>query len=238
MNPEATLSDWFWLNLARTGILLLTAFLGWVTYRSHLLLKEFQPDFNLLLSLPEVIVRLLLVSVCLFLAWLSGVPAAQLGWPVENPMQVLVMGLGAGVVTVLAINLVTDWSIRRFGRQIYSPLLIQNIMPRCRLEWGLTALALLPPVLMEELLFRSLWLGCFSQVIGWPVLIIGTSVIFGLMHQPQGRLGMILAGSINVLFSGLFIWSGQLLLTLVAHYATNYLQLVIAYRRRDWLENF
>jgi hypothetical protein len=41
-----------------------------------------------------------------------------------------------------------------------------------------------------------------------------------------------------VLFSFLFIWSGQLLLILVAHYTTNYLQLVIAYHRRDWLENY
>jgi hypothetical protein len=28
------------------------------------------------------------------------------------------------------------------------------------------------------------------------------------------------------------------LLTLAAHYSTNYLQLVIAYRRRDWLETY
>jgi len=230
--------DWLWLNLARTGILLLTAFLGWVTYRSHLLLKEFQPDFNLLLSLPEVIIRLFLVGVCLLLAWLSGVSAADLGWLVENPLQTLAVGAGAGVVTVLAINLVTHWSIHRFGRQIYSPLVIQNILPHRRVEWVLTALALLPPVLMEELLFRSLWLGCFSQVIAWPVLIIGTSVVFGLMHQPQGRLGMILAGSINLLFSFLFIWSGQLLLTLIAHYTIDYLQLVIAFYQRDWLENY
>jgi membrane protease YdiL (CAAX protease family) len=191
-----------------------------------------------LLSIPEVIVRLLLVGVCLILAWLSGVSAAQLGWLVENPLQTLIVGLGAGVVTVLAINLLTNWSIHRFGRQIYSPLVIQNILPRRRLEWGLTVVALLPPVLMEELLFRSLWLGCFSQVMPWPGLIVGTSVIFGLMHQPQGRLGMILAGSINAVFSFLFIWSGQLLLTLVAHYTVNYLQLVIAYHQRDWLENY
>jgi len=231
-------ADWVWLNLARTGILLLTAFLGWVTYRSHLLLKEFQPNFNLLLSLPEVIVRLLLVGVCLVLAWLSGLSTADFGWLAIDPLQTFIAGAGVGVATVLVINLVTDWSIHRFGRHIYSPLIIQNILPRRPLEWGLTALALLPPVLMEELLFRSLWIGCFSQVVSWPLLIIGTSVIFGLMHQPQGRLGMILAGSINIVFSLLFIWSGQLWLTLVAHYTTNYLQLVVAYRQRDWLENY
>ena len=68
---DAITPEWLWLNVARTGILLLTVLLGWVTYRSHLLLKEFQPEFNLLLSLPEVIVRLLLVGV-LFIGFPDG----------------------------------------------------------------------------------------------------------------------------------------------------------------------
>jgi membrane protease YdiL (CAAX protease family) len=227
-----------WLNLARAGILLLTALLSWITYRSHLLLKEFQPDVNLLLSLPELVLRLGLVGICLGLAWLSGLSAAEFGWLIDKPVQTIMLGIGLGLITVLMMNLVTTWSINRFGRQIYSPLVIQNILPRRPLEWVLTALALLPPVLMEELLFRSLWLGCFRQLVFLPLLIIGVSLIFGLMHQPQGRLGMILSGGINILFSLLFLWSGQLLLTLVAHYTTNFLQLAIASRQKEWLENY
>ena len=152
-----------WLNLARLGIVQLTALLGWVTYRSHQLLKEFRPDFNLLLSAPEIIVRCLLVGFCLFLAWLSGLSAAELGFLSENPLPVVVAGLGLGLGTVLIINLLTGWCIKRFGRQIYSPLVIQNILPRRPVEWGLVLLALQPAVVMEELLFRSLWLGCLAR---------------------------------------------------------------------------
>jgi membrane protease YdiL (CAAX protease family) len=70
------------------------------------------------------------------------------------------------------------------------------------------------------------------------VLVIGTSIIFGLMHQPQGLLGILVAGTINILFSALFIGSGELLLPFTAHYVINLLQLVAAYHQREWLENY
>jgi membrane protease YdiL (CAAX protease family) len=91
---------------------------------------------------------------------------------------------------------------------------------------------------MEELLFRTLWIGGFGAVVPIPLLIIGTSILFGLMHLPQGQLGILVAGGINILFSILFIWSGQLLLPLTTHYTVNLLQLVIAYQQRNWLENY
>jgi membrane protease YdiL (CAAX protease family) len=91
---------------------------------------------------------------------------------------------------------------------------------------------------MEELLFRLLWLGVFSPVIPLPLLIIGASILFGLMHQPQGLLGVVTAGGINILFSLLFVWTGELLVPLVAHYTINLLQVIAAHRHKDWLENY
>lgn len=236
MSPFASI--FFWITLTRLGILLLTALLSWITYRSHLLLKEFQPDFNLLLSPPELAGRLVLIGICLFLAWMSGLPAAQLGLIVDSPWQTLGLGVLIGLVTLIFVNLVTTSSINRFGRHIYSPLVVKNILPRRPVEWGLTVVALLPAVLMEELLFRTLWLGVFGDVINLFWLIIGTSILFGLMHKPQGQLGTMLAGGINVLFCVLFVWSGQLLLPLSAHYTLNLVQLVVAHRQRDWLESY
>ncbi len=227
-----------WPILARLTILLLTALLAWVTYRSHMLLKEFQPDFNLLLSPAETGVRLGLVGFCLFLAWLSGLPAAQFGLTPARPLWAVGVGLAAGVTIQVAVNLVTTWAIHRFGRHIYSPLVVRNVLPARPLEWLLVPLALAPAVAMEELLFRMLWLGAFEGVLPWSILILGTSIIFGFMHQPQGKLGMLVAGGINILFSMLFIWSGNLLAPLVAHYTVNLLQLVVAHFQRDWLENY
>ncbi|MCP4362639.1 MAG: CPBP family intramembrane metalloprotease, partial [Chloroflexi bacterium] len=191
----------FWLNITRLAIILFTGFIAWTTYRSHLLLKDFQPDFNLLLSVPETIVRILLIGVCLFLAWLSGLPAVELGLTVDNVWRSVALGFGVGIIVQLGVNLTTLQFIKRFGRDLYSPWLIRNIMPHKNYEWLLIALAFIPPIVMEELLFRSLWLGTFQTIIPLPLLIIGTSIVFGFMHQPQGKLGMIMAGSINIIFS-------------------------------------
>jgi membrane protease YdiL (CAAX protease family) len=209
-----------------------------MTYRSHLILKQLRPTFNLLLSWPESIARLALVGFCLLLAWFSGLPAAELGLTPKNIWPTIGLGLGIGLVTQLGVNLATQQAIKYFGPQIYSPWLIRNILPRQTHDWLLVALAFLPPVAMEELLFRTLLIGGFQTIIPLPLLILATSVIFGLMHLPQGKLGVLISGVINVLFCWLFIWSGQLLLTLAVHYTINLLQLITAYFLQPaWLDH-
>ncbi len=229
---------WTWLTLARLAVIFLTVFLAWVTYRSHLLLKQFQPDFNLLLSPIESAARLVLVGVCLGLAWLSGLPPAQLGLAAANPLRSILLGLATGLVVQVGVNLITTWSINHFGRHIYSPQVLANVLPRRPVEWITVPVAFIPAVAMEELLFRSLWLGLFEPVVPLVLLIGGTSVIFGFMHLPQGKLGAIIAGAINAIFSLAFTWSGSLLVPLVAHYTVNVLQLVVAHYQREWLENY
>ena len=231
-------SAWLWLNLTRLLILLFTGLIAWMTYRSYLLIKQVTIEANLLLSLPESIARLVLVGFCLFLAWLSGLTLTQLGLVVEHPCRTIGWGLAIGLIVQLTTNLITIQTIKIFGRDIYSPWLIQNILPRRSSEWPLVALAFIPPVLMEELLFRTLLIGVFRDILTLPILILVTSIVFGLMHQPQGKLGMIIAGVINVVFCILFVWSGQLLLTFVAHYTINCLQIVFAFHQRTWLENY
>lgn len=233
-----TSSTHFWLNLVRLAVILLSLLLTWLTYRSYLLLKEFQPPFNLLLSPAELVARLLLVGLCLGLAWLSGLPASQLGWTSAHPLQSIGLGLAIGLVSQVVVNGLMYVAIRRFGRNIYSPLVIRNILPRRPIEWLWVALAFGPAVAMEELLFRTLWLGVFQDVAPLLLLVLGTSLLFGLMHQPQGMLGMLAAGSLNILLSLLFIGSGELLLPLTTHYVINLLQVIAASRQREWLENY
>lgn len=227
-----------WLALARLATILFTGLIAWITYRSYLLLKNLQPDFNLLLSLPELIARIFMVIICLFLAWLSGLSAGELGLTVKNIWWSVPVGLAIGLVTQLSVYLVTWQLIKYFGRHIYSPWLIRNILPRHAKEWLPVALAFIPPVLMEELLFRTLLIGLFRPIIPLALLIIVTSILFGLMHQPQGQLGVIGAGAINVFFCLIFIWSGELLVTFVAHYTVNMLQVVVAHFQQELLENY
>jgi membrane protease YdiL (CAAX protease family) len=220
------------------AIILLTLVLSIVTYQSNLLLKRIQPDFNLLLSMPENLVRIGLVVVCLVLAWMSGLSRQQLGLVIINPLGHIGLGLGTGVFIQVGVNLIMLLGIRKFGRDVYSPLVVRNILPRRPMEWVLVPLAFVPAVFMEEVLFRTLWVGVFSPIMWLPVLLIGTSFVFGLMHLPQGMLGATLAGGVNILLSLLFVWTGSFLAPLVAHYTINISQVVLAHFQRDWLDEY
>ena len=228
----------FWLTTSRVAIILLTLTLAIVTYQSNQLLKRFQPEFNLLLSVPENLLRIGLVGVCLLLAWLSGLPRQQLGLVVTNPWGQIGIGLIAGLLIQVIVNVIMVMGINKLGRHVYSPLVIRNILPQRPVEWLLVPLAFIPAVCMEELLFRSLWIGVFSPIMWLSILVVGTSIVFGLMHLPQGILGATMAGGINILLSLLFVGTGSFLAPLVAHYTINVSQVVLAHFQRDWLEKY
>lgn len=232
LNPD------FWLTFTRVAIILLTLILAIVTYQSNQLLKQFQPEFNLLLSVPENLVRIGLVGVCLLLAWMSGLSRQQLGLVVVNPLWQVGIGLGSGLLIQGSLNVVMVLGIKKFGRDVYSPLVIRSILPRRPVEWVLVPLAFIPAVFMEELLFRPLWIGVFSPIMWLPVLVVGVSFVFGVMHLPQGILGAALAGGVNILLSLLFVWTGSFLAPLVAHYTINVSQLVLAHFQRNWLDKY
>jgi len=231
--------SYFWLTATRVAIILLTLMLAIVTYQSNRLLKQFQPEFNLLLSVPENLVRLGLAGVCLLLAWLSGLSRQQLGLVItDDPCRQIGIGLSAGLLIQVMVNIVMMIAINKLGRHVYSPLVVRNILPRRPVEWILVPLAFIPAVFMEELLFRSLWLGVFSPIMGLALLVVGTSFVFGLMHLPQGVLGATMAGVVNVLLSLMFVWTGSFLAPLVAHYTINISQISLAHFQRDWLDKY
>lgn len=218
----------FWLFALLT--LALVIFIGYGTYATARLLRTWRPDRNLLLLPAENLLRLVLISVCIILGYLSGVPAAQLGWLFPAIRQQLLWGSVWGVLLALFFYGSTQWLVRSTGQRFYSSVVIQAITPRNLRELLLVLLAMAPVVLVEELLFRSLLIGGFAHVAPLPLLVIGWSVIFGLLHSPQGMWGMVGAGLGGLLLSLLFVVQGSLLLPLAAHYITNTLQVIQAMR--------
>ena len=220
------------------GSLALTAGLAWATYQSGKLLRSIPVKENLLLAPVENAVKGVLVLACIGLALLSGAPPERLGWTIENGWRDVGLGIIVGLLTQLAANQVTVFAINRWGKEIYSPVVMKNIMPRTRAEWLFVPAALLLAVVLEELLFRSLLLGALGQAV--PILLLSVlfSAVFGLMHSPQGNLGILITGLLGLWLSLLFIWSGGLILPLVAHYTINFLQLLKAQDKRLWLEEY
>jgi membrane protease YdiL (CAAX protease family) len=220
------------------GSMGLTVALSWATYKSGRLLRAVPIRENLLLAPVENMVKGILVLLCIGLGVLSGAGPSRLGWTLDNGWRDLALGILAGLFTQLVANGFTNFAIKKWGKDIYSPVVMKNIMPRTRLEWLLVPAALGLGVLLEELLFRSLLLGALSITVPLPILIIGFSAIFGLMHSPQGTLGVMVTGLLGMWLSLLFVWSGGLLLPLVAHYIINLLQLLRAQVEKSWLDTY
>lgn len=212
--------------------LLLTAFIGWGTYQTALLLRTWKPDRNLLLIPAENAVRLAMILAAIGLGMLSGLPPTTLGWASAEPAMDLAIGIVAGVLLSLSLTPLSKMAVRRWGHAVYSPIVMLNVLPTSGRQWLLVSLALIPAVLLEELLFRSLLLGGLSPMLPVGVLAVGLSLVFGLLHLPQGKLGVLGTAAAGLVFSLLFIWRGTLLAPLAAHYAADVLQLVQASRSR------
>jgi membrane protease YdiL (CAAX protease family) len=224
------------------GSLGLLAFLCWATYRSGLLLLAVDIPFNVLTAPPEVLARLALIAVCVGLGLVSGLPWTQLGWASADPVLDVALGLAVGVLIQVPLNLAAGWAIRtetlaRWRSRLYDPRVVLLILPRNRRQWITVPLAFVSAVVLEELLFRSLLVGGLSTVAPALLLAAACALVFGLVHWPQGVLGVVATAVAGFLLAVLFLARGSLLPPLVAHYVVNILQVVLASRQREALTN-
>ena len=224
-----TINYWLFVFLL-AGLL---GFISYGTYTTARLLRSWQPDRNLLLLPAENGVRLLLIGLCVGLGWLSGLTRQQLGWTTTDWLAQVGWGIICGSGLALFFYFTTGHLVRRGGDRFYSTVIIKAITPHNRRELLLVLLAMGPVVLMEELLFRSLLIGGLTPILPLPLLLIGWSLLFGLLHQPQGLWGMIGAGLAGLVLGYLFVQAGSIMLPLVAHYVTNMMQVVQAKRLGD-----
>lgn len=220
----------YWLFLMAT--LALTILIGYMTYNSARLLRNWQRDRNLLLLPVENLLRIALAGLCLGLGWVSGLDRSQLGWvwPAQPNNWFVALAWG-GLVAGLFI-VATPWLVARTDERYYSAIVVDAIVPHSLRELWLVALAMIPVVLLEELLFRSLLIGGLDPVApaGW--LVVGWSALFGLLHSPQGRLGVAGATAAGLLLGWLFLIYTSLVVPLLAHYTINMIQLYYAMRQR------
>ena len=221
----------YWIFVILT--LLLTTGVSLATYRSAKLLQRWQPEQNLLFLMSENIIRLLLVALCLGLGWLSGLPPQQFGWTAIAWQQALVQGLLLGVLMAASFYLGTRWIVARSGEKFYSRTIVESMLPRTGPELVLTAIVMVGVVAAEEMLFRSLLLGGLQPIAPAALLLVLSSVLFGVLHLPQGAWGIAGAALAGALLGALFLVSGSILAPAAAHYVTNMAQIVQAKRDRE-----
>ena len=163
----------------------------------------------------------------LALAWFSGVPPAALGLADVGVTSVGI-GVGLGVGLYLASE-AGSYLTDRLGVE-YDERLRELLAPEGPAEWALLLLVILPIVAGgEELLFRAALVGVVGAGFGVPawVLVVGSSVLFGLGHSAQGTLGVAVTAALGIVLATAFVLTGSFLVVFVAHYVVNALEFVV-----------
>lgn len=210
------------------GLLALTGFTVYSTFATAQLLRRWRPTHNPLLDRAETLLRLALIVVCIGLGMLSELDWVMLGWVFPTPLRQVLFGLLVGGALAGGLFGFSRLVMRRTEGQYVTPQFVEMVAPRSTSELFLIGLALIPVVVLEELLFRSLLVGGLSPLASVEVLVLGVSVLFGAMHLPQGAAGIIGAGLASVVLSTIFLVEQSLLAPVIAHYVTNFVQLGLA----------
>ena len=176
-----------WVFAAGLFVLLVAISIG--TVRSGQLLRVWTPSSNLLLSVGDNVLRLVLVGLSSWWGVWAGPGPQALGFQTTHLGQNLLIGAIAGFVLALVVNAAGRAAMRRWGQQVFSSRMIMCMIPANRSEWIGVSLALLPAAALEELLFRSLPLGGLGWLISPWWLLWPLSLVFGLLHWPQGGWG-------------------------------------------------
>lgn len=161
----------------------------------------------------------LAAAVAAWRAWAHGFTAAQLGLTLPSRFRLIAITVfGAALIVIL------QWlNLRRMGRST-SPLrgtlqaLAERILPQNNIEL-LPFLALAVTAgLCEEFLYRGFAMAALSRT-GLPatVVILLSSILFGMAHLYQGRSGFVSTTILGVLFGVSRAASGSLLPVIVWH---------------------
>jgi len=140
-------------------------------------------------------------------------------------------GLVAGLVTVVVFGtLVSIRAVRRSGGPPKTVMLgdVAPLMPRNWPETAWTALLSINAGIGEELFFRLTLPVLIVLVIGHaPAAFIAAAVIFGLAHVYQGWVGVLATMVFGFVFTGLYLWVGNIWVPMALHAAIDLTSLVI-----------
>ncbi|WP_418282474.1 lysostaphin resistance A-like protein [Halorubrum sp. DTA98] len=171
----------------------------------------------------------LALAVLVGIAWWTDVPSAAFGLAESDfAAPVFLSGIAVGVLLYLGNELAAAAG-ERFG--VAAPERLREAMaPDDARGWGLLLVVVLPVIaVFEEALFRGALIGAFAVGFGidpW-LLAVVSSIAFGLGHGAQGRVGIVVTGLLGFALAALFVYTGSLLLVVVAHYVVNALEFVV-----------
>ena len=186
----------------------------------HLLAKpHVEPAERISLYRSTIAFQWVATAVAAWRAWAHGFTVAQLGLAMQQRLTIIAVAvLGAALIVTL------QWfNLRRMGRSssaLRRPLqaLAERILPQSRKELIPFFALSVTAGLCEEFLYRGFAMAALTRA-GLPVgvVILASSVIFGLAHLYQGRAGFVSTTVLGLLFGGSRAALGSLLPAVMWH---------------------
>jgi len=189
----------FWLIFFALGVLLLWR--GRARMKKLLAMTQVSSIERLVLYASTIAFQWLAVAVVGWRAWVHGYSGRQLGLVLQGRTRLVIAGVvGAAVMGGL------QWlNLRRVGRipaesRGVMQAVAERILPQSAVE-------LLPYValattagLCEEFLYRGFVMGALSSAgLGAWLVVLGSSLLFGLAHSYQGTGGMVMTFVVGLL---------------------------------------
>jgi membrane protease YdiL (CAAX protease family) len=206
-----------WLIFVVLGVVI--PWRGRVRLRQLLAKPEVTSAERLSLYRSTITFQWIAVGVAAWRAWAHGFTLQQLGLVFHRPALltgVAVLG-GAGLAALHWLNLSRMGRIRSKARESFQRM-AEGILPRSKPETA-TFLALAATAgLCEEFLYRGFAMAALARG-GLPtwIVVLGSSVLFGLAHLYQGRGGLIGTLLLGVVFGGLRVATGSLIPPIAWH---------------------
>jgi CAAX protease family protein len=188
----------FWLIFLTLGVLL--PWRGRSRMKKLLAMPHVSSMERLVLYASTMAFQWLAVAVVGWRLWAHGYTAAQLALPFHDPTR---LGIAA-IVGAVTIGSLQWLNLRRVGRipvESRGPLqaIAERILPQSTVEL-LPYLALAVTAgLCEEFLYRGFAMAALAHagLAAWLVVMV-SSVLFGLAHSYQGRGGMVMTFAVGL----------------------------------------
>jgi len=210
-----------WLIFSTLGVIL--PWRGRVRMKKLLARPTVSTMERLVLYASTIAFQWLSVAVVAWRAWAHGYTASQLGLTIQDPTKVIAASI-VGAVTIAALQ----WlNLRRVGRlPIESRGTLQpiaeRILPQSTVEL-LPYLALaITAGLCEEFLYRGFGMAVLANLglRTWVVVVL-SSVLFGLAHSYQGRGGVVMTMVVGLVLGTSKIAFGSLVPAVFWHSAVD-----------------
>jgi len=211
----------FWLIFLALGVLL--PWRGNVRMKKLLATPHVSSIERLVLYASTIAFQWLAVAVVAWRVWVRGFTAGQLGLALRDRTRLaLAAVIGAAVIAAL------QWlNLRRVGRlplESRGPLqaIAERILPQSTLEMLPYLSLAITAGLCEEFLYRGFAMAALAHagLAAWLVLVV-SSLLFGLAHSYQGRGGMVMTFLVGLLLGASRLSYNSLLPAIFWHTAVD-----------------